>query len=181
MFEKILSIYPELLFTILLIVANIFYYYFFKRFIHRLGKTKEASYTRIIYIQKYFNMIALLLSFVALSFIWSVNYSGILLVASSFFAVAGVALFAQWSIISNITSSVIIFFSFPARINDRIKIHLDGEMFVIGTIKEISLFQIRLENDEGELMFFPNNLLLQRPIVKLSTKKVDDKELITPS
>ena len=35
----------------------------------------------------------------------------------------GVAMFAQWSILSNITSGIILFFSFPFKIGDLILIH----------------------------------------------------------
>lgn len=86
--------------------------------------------------------------------------------ASSLFAIIGVAMFAQWSILSNITASVIIFFNFPARVGDTIKI-IDGDNSIEGTIKEITLFQVELKDSDGNLIIYPNNLLLQKPIVKI--------------
>ena len=156
--------------TILVLLMNIVFFYIIKKMVHFFARNKSVPYKREAYIIKYFNGLVILISIMALSFIWSVDYSGLVLLASSFFAVAGIALFAQWSIISNITSSIIIFFIFPARIGDRIKITMDGDQFIEGTIKEIALFSILLEMDNG-VMSFPNTLLLQRPVTRLDSKK----------
>ena len=86
--------------------------------------------------------------------------------ASSVFAVIGVALFAQWSILSNVTSSLIIFFTFPAKVGDRIRVP-DHENPVEGVIKEITLFQVELRDKDNNPIFYPNNLLLQKPVQKL--------------
>jgi small-conductance mechanosensitive channel len=104
---------------------------------------------------------------VAIAFIWSVDFEGFSVFASSFFAIVGVALFAQWSILSNVTASIIIFFNFPARVGDTIRI-VDGDNSVEGKIKEISLFQIELNDHDGNLVIYPNNLLLQKPVVRIS-------------
>ena len=44
----------------------------------------------------------------------------------SVLTVVGVAFFAQWSLLSNITSSIIIFFNHPVKLNDSIVI-LEGK------------------------------------------------------
>ena len=75
-------------------------------------------------------------------------------------------MFAQWSILSNVTASIIIFFTFPARVGDKIRI-VDGENSIEGTIQEISLFQIELKDSDSHTVLYPNNLLLQKPVVKL--------------
>jgi len=109
-----------------------------------------------------------------LALIWSVSLSGLLVFASSIFAVIGVALFAQWSILSNLTSSIIIFFSFPSRIGDYIKI-LDGDNSIEGKIIEIELFHIRILDHDDNIVIYPNNLFMQKPIIKLKrplTKKL---------
>ncbi|NIW50111.1 MAG: mechanosensitive ion channel, partial [Gammaproteobacteria bacterium] len=73
-------------------------------------------------------------------------YKGLLVFASSFFAIVGVALFAQWSILSNITASVIIFFTSNAKIGDKIKV-VDGDNTVSGIIRDIGLFYTLLVDD----------------------------------
>jgi len=110
-----------------------------------------------------------------LAAIWGVDYHGLFLFASSILAVLGVALFAQWSLLSNVTSSVILFFSFPARIGDKIEI-IDGSNIITGTITEINIFQMLLRDDKGYEISYPNNLILQRPVRKLSTSKPLSKD-----
>ena len=59
--------------------------------------------------------------------LWGVDTKNIFLTLSSVFAVVGIALFAQWSVLSNITAGVILFFSSAYRIGNYIKI-LDKDL-----------------------------------------------------
>jgi small-conductance mechanosensitive channel len=90
---------------------------------------------------------------------------------SSAFAVIGIALFAQWSILSNITASLIIFFAFPYRVGDRIKI-LDKDDDISGIVDEITLFHVIVRKDD-DLISYPNSLILQKAVVKLTEKSND--------
>ena len=137
-----------------------------RKLITRLGVKKNVPPQRTIYVIKYFHGLLVLATTVLISMVWSVDYKGFLVFASSAFAVVGVALFAQWSILSNITASIIIFFTFPARIGDRIKIY-DGDDTLVGEIIEISLFQVLLKGEQGETISYPNNQLLQKPVAIL--------------
>ena len=116
-----------------------------------------------------------------LFFIWGVDYNGILLFGSSVIAIGGVALFAQWSILSNITASVVIFFNYPARIGDHIRI-LDADNTVEGTIVDIKVFHVLLIYSEKNLINYPNNLFIQKAFVKLKqlpgAKKIKAQEKI---
>jgi small-conductance mechanosensitive channel len=135
---------------------------------------REVPEKRIFYISKVFEILFIFLSIILLFFVWSVDIKSVALFASSFFAIVGVALFAQWSILSNVTASIIIFFNFPARIGDKIKI-VDGDNSVEGIIREISLFQIELVDSDENIVFYPNNLILQKPVVKLKNNTVISK------
>lgn len=86
---------------------------------------------------------------------------------SSVFAVVGVAFFAQWSILSNITASAIIFFSFPYRVGDWVQV-LEKDMDIQGVIEDISLFHVLIRNLHNELVTYPNNLILQKPVLRLA-------------
>jgi small-conductance mechanosensitive channel len=94
---------------------------------------------------------------------------------SSVFAIIGVGLFAQWSILSNITSGVILFFSFPFRIGDFIKIH-DKDFPIEAQIEDIKAFHTLLRTKEGELLTYPNNMLLQKGISIVTVEKEQEKE-----
>lgn len=138
--------------------------------IKKIGKTKDILPKRIYYVIKFSQFLIILVLLMALSIIWNVQLGGVMIFASSIFAVIGVALFAQWSILSNLTASVIIFFTFPARVGDKIKV-LDGDNSIIGEIKEISLFQIEIKDEEGNIILYPNNLFIQKPIIKIKKEK----------
>ena len=107
--------------------------------------------------------------------IWGVNSKDFFVVMSSVFAIIGVGLFAQWSILSNITSGVILFFSFPFKIGDFIKIH-DKDFPIEAQIEDIKAFHTLLRTREGELLTYPNNLLLQKGISIVTVEKEQEKE-----
>ncbi len=149
------------------VIAGYFVLYsLINRFLDAFGKKKDMPQRRIVYVEKYFNILALILMVVAISLVWSIDYKGLLVFASSFFAIVGVALFAQWSILSNITASVIIFFTSNAKIGDKIKV-VDGDNTVSGIIRDIGLFYTLLVDDENNIITYPNNLILQKPIIKI--------------
>ncbi|MCL1142309.1 mechanosensitive ion channel domain-containing protein [Shewanella gaetbuli] len=126
-------------------------------------------------------LISYLMFFITLSIIaihLGLGYQDVSLFVSSAFAVLGVALFAQWSILSNITAGVLIFFVFPYRIGDRIKI-VDKDEDMSGVIVEISLFHILIKRDSGDVMTYPNSLLLQKGVIKLPNNQPTEKKAIT--
>ena len=93
---------------------------------------------------------------------------------SSITTVVGVAMFAQWSILSNITSGIILFFFFPFRIGDVIQVH-DKDFPIQAEIEDIKAFHIYLKTTDGQRITYPNNLLLQKGI-SIIRQEVDDKE-----
>lgn len=83
-------------------------------------------------------------------------------------------MFAIWSILSNITAGIILFFSFPYKIGSRIKIH-DKDLPVEAIIEDIKAFHLHLRTLDGELITYPNNLILQKA-VSLVTKEQSEDE-----
>lgn len=76
---------------------------------------------------------------------------------------------AQWSILSNITSGIILFFSYPFKIGDTIQIH-DKDFPIIAEIDDIGAFYISMITKEGELVIYPNSLVLQKGISIVKTE-----------
>lgn len=157
----------NIMLTLAVILATYISFRLFKRIINKIAQGKDVAAKRVFYIQKVFEILFTITGLVVIAFIWSVDFEGVSLFASSIFAIIGVAMFAQWSILSNITASIIIFFTFPARVGDKIRI-MNGDNNIEGTIKEISLFQIELRDSENNIVLYPNNLLLQQPVVKIT-------------
>jgi small-conductance mechanosensitive channel len=65
--------------------------------------------------------------------------------------------------LSNISAGIIIFFSYPFKIGDKIKIH-DKDFPVEGEIMDVKAFYIILQSSDDELITYPNNLLMQKGI-----------------
>lgn len=140
--------------------------------IGKLGLNKSVGAYRVKYITKTVNICLFVFFLILLFTLLGVEYSQISIFLSSVFAVLGVALFAQWSILSNITASLIIFFGFPYRVGDLIKV-VDKDDDISGIIEEISLFHVLIRR-EDELITYPNTLILQKAVIK---KPQDDEPM----
>jgi len=99
-----------------------------------------------------------------------IGYGQLAIFFSSVFAVVGVALFAQWSILSNITASLIIFFGFPYRVGDWVKV-VDKDDEILGHILEISTFHVIIERLSGDVVTYPNSLILQKAVIRFESKE----------
>jgi len=132
----------------------------------RLGESKQVSPVRVKYLSKTANIALFVVFTFIICVVLGLGYSEVSLFLSSVFAVVGVAMFAQWSILSNITASMIIFFGFPYRVGDRIKV-TDADFDISGTVEEISLFHVLIRTDAGNIITYPNSLILQKPVIKL--------------
>jgi small-conductance mechanosensitive channel len=144
------------------------------KIVKRFALLNEVLEHRTNLIIKYINLLLGALALISIIIIWGVKTDQIFLFLSSVFAVVGVASFAQWSILSNVTAGIIIFFSYPFKIGDKIKIH-DKENPVEGEIEDIKAFYIVLKSDDGEMITFPNNLLMQKG-VSVIFRTVEEKE-----
>ena len=133
------------------------------KLVRRYAKSNETLEHRTNLIIKYIHLFIDILVVIALIIIWGVQTKDITFALSSITTVVGVAMFAQWSVLSNITSGVILFFSFPFKIGDIIKIH-DKDFPIEAEIVDIGAFHVFLKTDDGEQIIYPNNLLLQKGI-----------------
>ena len=165
--------YPKIFYSILTIITLLIFRLIINKTIRKVGKINDYKNARTKLIIKYFNIIMSIVAFLVLSLIWGVDFRNLGLFFSSVFAVIGIALFAQWSIISNITSGVILFFSFPFKIGDKIRIQ-DKDFPLDATIEDIRAFNVNLRTDEGELVTYPTSLFLQKAITVLNPENQDD-------
>ena len=134
--------------------------------IRSLATKKQVKSLRLSFILRCFNVMLAAVLLSLLLIISGVGYGDIALFLSSIFAVLGVALVAQWSILSNITASFLIFFVFPYRIGDRIKV-MDKDEDVRGEIIDITMFHVLIKHEGGNMITYPNNLILQKGVIKL--------------
>jgi len=131
--------------------------------VKRIGKRSGTTEARANLIGRYVTVTLILIALLIEAYILGVRTSDLTLIFSSVFAVIGIGLFAVWSILSNVTSGVIMFFSFPYKVGDKIKIH-DKDYPVEAIIEDIRAFQLILREDNGDLITYPNNLILQKAV-----------------
>lgn len=155
---------------ILLVVSQLL-----KRLIIRFVKKKSIDPNRKKIILNFGYFMLYVLTVITLVFIWSIRLKDFIFFLSSILAVLGVGFIAQWSILSNLTSSVILFFNHPMRIGDRIRI-VDKDYDWVGVVKDITGFFIYIKTDKGEYISFPNSLVLQKPIEMLDTLANEELE-----
>lgn len=118
---------------------------------------------RVVIINKIITVLIYSSVVIIIAFIWGVNAEQLLLIISSFLTILGIAFFAQWSILSNITAGLILFVNYPVKIGDSITI-LEKDNDITGEIKDIGAFFITLQTPEKELITVPNSLILQKNI-----------------
>ncbi|BAO76941.1 mechanosensitive ion channel domain-containing protein [Winogradskyella sp. PG-2] len=141
--------------------------------VKKIGHKSGTTEARANLIGRYVTVTLVLIALLIEAFIFGVEVHDITLVFSSVFAVIGIALFAIWSILSNVTSGVIMFFSFPYKVGDKIKIH-DKDYPIEAIIEDIRAFQLILREDNGDLVTYPNNLVLQKAVTLIEKDALDD-------
>jgi small-conductance mechanosensitive channel len=133
------------------------------KLVRSFAKRSQKLEHRTRLVIKYIHLLINILAAFALIIIWGVQTKDIFIALSSITTVVGVAMFAQWSILSNITSGIILFFSFPFKIGDIILIH-DKDFPIEGEIEDIRAFHVYLKDKDGQMIVYPNNVLLQKGI-----------------
>ncbi len=110
------------------------------------------------------NLFSLIFMVIGLAAIWNIDRSQLMVFITSLITVLGIAFFAQWSILANITSSLILFFNHPVKIGQRICV-LDKEYEIEGKLIDISFYFLYIKTDSDELVTIPTSVALQKTIV----------------
>ncbi|TYL49057.1 mechanosensitive ion channel family protein [Marinomonas sp. IMCC 4694] len=154
----------------LLVVAYVIVSRILKSSVALLGRTKAVSEVRITYVSRMLNLGFTGVFVLLICLVLGIGYGQLAIFFSSVFAVVGVALFAQWSILSNITASLLIFFGFPYRVGDWVKV-VDKDDEILGQITEISTFHVIIHRLSGDVVTYPNNLILQKAVVRFDSRE----------
>ena len=166
----------EFIATGILLILVVFARLIVSKLVRSFAKRSQTIEKRTRLALKYIHLLMNSIAVVALIIIWGVQTKDIFIVFSSIATVVGVAMFAQWSILSNITSGIILFFSFPYKIGDYIFIH-DKDFPIEAEIEDIGAFHVYLKTQKGEIIVYPNNLMLQIGITIL--KHPDEEKEFT--
>ncbi|MBN1822139.1 MAG: mechanosensitive ion channel family protein [Prolixibacteraceae bacterium] len=143
----------------ILIIANLIT----KRFIKNILKKFKFSLQRRKLTLKIINLFLFIMAVIFISAIWGVKESDMVVFISSAMAVIGIAFFAQWSFLSNITAGLILFFNHPLKLGDHIRF-LEKDNMVDGKITDITFFFVHIRMEKGEIITVPNSVILQKTI-----------------
>lgn len=148
------------------LAALVFYQIFrlaWNRAINRIAGFRSLSPQRVVTVRRAGQIIGRVTLVALIALIVSIEFEGLLVILGAVSAATGIAFFAQWSILSNVTTGIIMFWRFPIHIGDRIGIlGVEGST---GTVQEITPFFIILADENGNIITIPNNQTLQQSIV----------------
>jgi len=159
--------------TIVVLAGYIVTHYVTKVFINNSLKQTHLQRGRRKMIIKAVHLLSFLTATVLLSAIWGLNQDEIAVFVGTILTALGIAFFAQWSLLSNITSSILLFFNHPIKIGDTIKV-FDKDYPFEGEVTDLTYFFVHLKTDNGETITIPNSILLQKSVSvveKINTPK----------
>lgn len=154
----------RLLETLALVVIYLLAYILTKTAINNALKHTGIQRARRKVVIKALHLFTTLSAIVFAAGIWGLNQDQIAVFATTLITALGIAFFAHWSLLSNITSSVILFFYHPMAVGDYIRV-LDKDAPFEGEVVELTYFFVHLKTRNGERITVPNSLLVQRSIL----------------
>lgn len=158
--------YGKIISTVILIIVIYVLRLILRKLVLKFSEISLKSDNRSKLIIKYFNSLLHILFVIFIILLWGVDTGQLFGFVGAAITFIGVALFAQWSILSNFTAGVIMFFVFPFKMGDRIRIQ-DKDFPIEAEIDDIKAFHTILITSEGERISYPNNLFLQKAVVVL--------------
>lgn len=150
--------------SIVIIILGIFLKVMITNSLRKIRIKFGFQKTRVIIINRIITFILYATAIVIIAFIWGVDEKQLMVYISSFLTILGIAFFAQWSILSNITAGLILYINYPVKIGNSITV-LEKDNNISGEIKDIGAFFITLKTKEGELITMPNAMILQKNIL----------------
>ncbi len=151
--------------TIIVIIVFLILKLMAKRIIGKVGARFKYQSGRIKITNKIVVVLLVMLLITILMLIWGVKQTELFVFLSSVLTILGVAFFAQWSIISNITSTLIIFFNHPIKIGDSLTI-MDKDYPIEGRLSDIGIFFIIIKTADNKKITIPSNVFMQKMVKK---------------
>ncbi len=157
--------YTKIIESLIVIVLAVVLRVLINQIINRTIIDKVVQKSRSQLIRKAIHLIIFLVGITLLMIIWGVNQSQLAVFIGSILTIVGVAFFAQWSLLSNITSSIMLFFGHSVKVGDTISIMESKDYEIQGEVLNIGLFftKIKLLDSEDDITL-PNNIFIQKTI-----------------
>lgn len=155
---------PSIIQTCVLLAVAIIVKLFAGQAVNRILARLDFDLKRKKITMRIINLFLLIFVLIVLGAIWNIDRSQFMVFITSLVTVLGIAFFAQWSILSNITSSLILFFNHPVKIGQRVKV-LDREYDIEGKLIDISFYFLYIKTDKGELITIPTSVALTKTLL----------------
>jgi small-conductance mechanosensitive channel len=162
----------QLLETFAILALYIIAFFVTKTIINNALKNAQLQRARRKMIVKAVQLFSSITVLILLAGVWGLKQHEIAIFASTILTALGIGFFAQWSLLSNITSSIILFFNHPLKLGDTIKV-LDKDYAVEGEVTELTYFFVHIKTSNKEIITIPNSLILQKSISVI--EKVEKK------
>lgn len=159
----------QLIETLILLIILLAVKLFSNKAIGRILQRFDLDFERKKITQKIVNLFMIIGTVLTVAGIWNIDQTQLIVFLTSMLTILGIAFVAQWSILSNITSSLILFFTHPLKIGEDIEI-FDKDYAVSGKVEDISFFFIHIRDVNGHLITIPNNVALQKTILTKNRK-----------
>ena len=161
--------------TFLVLLGYVVTYFITNKFINSTLKNAHFQRVRRKIIVKALHLFSFFTLIILLSAVWGLEQKDIAVFVGTILTAMGIAFFAQWSLLSNVTSSLLLFFNHPIKIGDRIKV-LDKDYPFEGEVSDLTYFFVILKTEQAEIITIPNSLLMQKSISIQTSKKESKKE-----
>lgn len=135
----------------------------FRRAVSRVARARGMAPARVSTVNRAASLLGLLLVAGLLAITWSVRFQSLAVASGAILATIGIGFFAQWSILSNITAGIVMFWRFPIHVGDRVGLLSDKDFSAV--VDEFTPFFVILQDDDGNKITIPNSLLLQQMFV----------------
>lgn len=149
--------------TIVVIAGYIITHYITKIVVNNSLKQTHLQRGRRKMIVKATHLFSFITATILLSAIWGLEQNEIAVFVGTILTALGIAFFAQWSLLSNVTSSLLLFFNHPIKIGSTIKV-LDKDYPFEGEVSDLTYFFVHLKTESGEIITIPNSIILQKSI-----------------
>lgn len=161
----------QILETLLIVIIYVILYLVFKIIINNFLKKTRLERDRRKMAIRTVQLFTTITAIIFLTGVWGFKQNDIALFASSILTALGIAFFAQWSLLSNITSSILIFFNHPVKSGSYIKV-LHKDFNYEGEVIEMNYFFVHLKTKDNEVVTIPNSHFFDRSYSVIENKKI---------
>mgnify|MGYP000079239595 CR=1 FL=1 len=151
----------QILETIIIVIGYIALHLIVKTVINNFLKKTHLERSRRKMAIKSVQLFTTITAIILLTGVWGFRQNEIALFASTILTALGIAFFAKWSLLSNITSSILIFFNHPVKLGDWIKI-LSKDDQCEGEVIEMNYFFVHIKTSHQETITIPNSHFFEK-------------------